>query len=96
MPIGSRIWLFTKSIVELEREDHGVYELLDVSDNILYIGYGNIRSSLLSHFADGSHPIDGAFNFSAEYTWDEERSKRRQKQELAKYHEANKKYPKFN
>jgi hypothetical protein len=39
MSLGSKIWLFTKSIVDLERDDYGVYELLDSSDQILYIGY---------------------------------------------------------
>jgi hypothetical protein len=96
MPLGSRIWLFTKTIVGLERDEFGVYELLDVSDKILYIGYGNIRSSLLRHFVDGQEPIDGAFNFSVEYTWSEEKSVKRQQQELGKYFEIHNKYPKFN
>jgi hypothetical protein len=96
MPLGSRIWLYTKSIVELEHDDYGVYEILDNSDNILYIGYGKIRSSLMKHFADGQDPLHGAFNFSAEYTWDEQKSKKRQQEELGKYYQTNKKYPKFN
>ncbi len=96
MPLGSKIWLFTKSIVDLERDDYGVYELLDNSDKILYIGFGKIRNSLLTHFADGKQPIAGAFNFSVEYTWDEEKSKKRQKEELDKFYEENKRYPKYN
>jgi len=96
MPLGFRIWLFSKSIVDLEREDYGVYELLDSSDEILYIGYGSVRSSLMTHFADGKEPVHGAFNFSVEYTWDEEKSKKRQKEELDRFYQTNKRYPKFN
>ena len=96
MPLGSKIWLFTKSIVDFERDDYGVYELLDRSDNILYIGYGKIHCTLMTHFADGSESIHGVFNFSVEYTWDEEKSKKRQQEELAKYYEKNKRYPKYN
>lgn len=96
MSLGSKIWLFAKSVVELERDDFGDYELLDNSDNILYIGYGRISSSLVSHFADGKHPVDGVFNFSVKYTWSEEKVKKQQQEELAKYFQKNKKYPKFN
>lgn len=96
MPLGSKIWLFTKSIVELERDDYGVYELLDSSDRILYIGYGKIHCTLMTHFADDKDPISGAFNFSVEYTWDEEKSKKRQREELDKYYITNKRYPKYN
>lgn len=96
MPLGSKIWLFTKSIVELERDDYGVYEILDRLDKILYIGYGRIHGSLITHFADGQEPIVDAFNFSVEYTWDEEKSKKRQREELNKFYEINKRYPKYN
>jgi len=96
MPLGSKIWLFEKRIVELEREDYGVYELLDDSDKILYIGCGNVRGSLITHFEDGKNPISGAFNFSVEYTWDEEKSRKRQQEELARYYDKNKRYPKYN
>lgn len=96
MPLGSKIWLFSKAIVDLERDDYGVYELLDRSDNILYIGYGKIHCALMTHFADGKEPIGGVFNFSVEYTWDEEKSKKRQREELAKFYEKNNRYPKYN
>ncbi len=96
MPLGSKIWLFTKTIAKLERDDYGVYELLDSSDNILYIGYGKVHSSLLKHFADGSHTITGAHNFSVEYTWTEEKSKKRYNEEIVKYYEKHGKYPTFN
>jgi hypothetical protein len=96
MPLGSKIWLFTKNIVDLERDAYGVYELLDNSDQILYIGYGKIHCSLMTHFTDGKDPISGAFNFSVEYTWDEEKSKKRQREELDKYYITNKRYPKYN
>ena len=96
MPLGSKIWLFSKGMVELERDEYGVYELLDNLDKILYIGCGNVRGSLLTHLADGKYPITGALNFSVEYTWDEEKSRKRKEEELVRYHEANKRYPKYN
>lgn len=34
MPLGSKRWLYTKSIVELEREEYGIYELLDSSYSV--------------------------------------------------------------
>lgn len=82
--------------MDLERDDYGVYELLDASDTILYIGYGKVRSSLVRHFEDGSDPINGAFNFSVEYLWDEEKSRRRQQEELEKYLKKHHGHPKFN
>ena len=96
MPLGSDIWLFRKSIVKLERDDFGIYELLDRSDKIIYIGYGNIRCSLLEHFADGKSPINDAWSFSVEYTWDEKKSKIKQNEELEKYCKKHNKYPEFN
>jgi len=96
MPLESKIWIFTKSIVDLERDDYGVYELLDVSDKILYVGYGKIRCSLMTHFADGKEPVGNAFNFSVEYTWDEVKAKKQHKDELDKFYEKNKKYPRYN
>ena len=77
MPLGSNIWLFMKSVVNLERDDYGVYELLDRSNMIIYIGCGKIHCSLMEHFADGKSPIIEALRFSAEYTWNEEKSKNR-------------------
>ena len=85
-----------KSVVQLERDDYGVYELLDSSDMIIYIGYGKIRCSLMEHFADGKFPMIDASGFSAEYTWDEEKSMSRQQEELKKYHKKFNTYPKFN
>ncbi len=96
MPLGTKRWIFTKSVVKLERDEYGVYELLDATDSILYIGYGKISSILLTHFEDGSHPISGAKKFSVEYTWSLEKSETRSKEELARYHSENGKYPKFN
>lgn len=96
MTLGNRLWIFTKSVVKLERDDYGVYEILDRSDNILYIGYGKIQSLLLEHFADGKHPIEGAFNFSVEYTWTEKMAIQRYKEEMVKYHKKYNKNPRFN
>ncbi len=85
-----------KSVVCLERDDYGVYELLDRSDMIIYIGYGKIHCSLMEHFADGKFPIPGASSFSAEYIWDEDKSKNRQQEELKKHYKKYNAYPKFN
>jgi|SRR5579864_3935096 len=96
MPLGSNIWLFMKSVVQLERDDYGVYELLDRSDMIIYIGSGKIHCSLMEHFADGKHPMIETASFSVEYTWDKERSSNRQQEELKKYYRKYNTYPKFN
>lgn len=96
MPLGSKIWLFRKSIVQLERDDSGIYELLDPSDTITYIGYGKIHCSLMEHFTDGKFPIKDTWSFSVEYTWDEEKAKNRQQEELKKYYKKHNCYPKFN
>jgi hypothetical protein len=96
MPLGSNIWLFMKSIIQLERDDYGVYELLDHSDGIIYIGCGKIRCYLMEHFGDGKSPIIETQSFSVEYTWDEAKSKNRQQEELKKYYKTYNKYPKFN
>ena len=96
MPLGSKTWLYTKSIVKLERDDYGIYEILDGSYNIIYIGHGKIQSCLLQHFEDGVHPITGARIFSVEYTWTGEKSEQRCKEEIAKYHRDHDRHPKFN
>ncbi len=94
--MGTTLWIFTKAVAELERDDYGVYELLGHSDNILYIGHGRIQCSLLEHFADGKNPIDSVFNFSVEYTWNEQKAIKRQNEELDKYYKAYSRYPRFN
>lgn len=96
MPLGTKIWLYTKSIADLERDEYGVYELLDCSYNIIYIYHGKIRSCLLKHFEDGTHPITGARLFSVEYTWTGEKSEQLYKKELEKHYKIHNKYPRFN
>lgn len=96
MPLESKTCLYTKSIVGLERDEYGVYELLDCSYNIIYIGHGKIQSRLFQHFEDGEHPIVGARLFSIEYTSSVERSKQRHRNELAKYYSMHYVYPKHN
>ncbi len=96
MPLGSNFWIFTKSVVDLERDDYGIYELLDASNNIVYIGFGMVRCLLLEHFPDGPLPITGAKWFSVEYTWDESRARKKYDAELSKYYEKYGKYPRFN
>lgn len=96
MPLGTKTWLYTKSIVNLERDEYGVYELLDRSYNIIFIYHGKICNSLLKHFEDDTHPIAEARLFSVEYTWTREKSEQRYKQEFEKHHEEHGRYPKFN
>ncbi len=96
MPLGTKTWLYTKSIVSLERNEQGIYALLDGSYNVIYIGHGKIHNSLLKHFEDSTHPITEARLFSVEYTWTREKSEQRYKQELEKYHQEHERYPKFN
>lgn len=96
MPLGTKTWLYTKSIVKLERNEYGVYELLDGSYDIIYIGHGKIQSCLLKHFEDGEHPIIDVRLFSIEYTWTGEKSRQRYKKELDEYYQTHNKYPRYN
>ena len=96
MPLGTNTWLYRKSIASLERDEYGIYELLDSFYEIIYIGHGKIQSSLMKHFEDREHPIADACLFSTEYTWTAEKSESRWKEELAKYHAKHNKYPRFN
>lgn len=96
LPLGIKTWIYTKSVVVLERDEYGVYELLDSRGNILYIGHGKIMTSLLQHLQDGAHPVAGAHCFSVEYTWDKARAETRHKEELARFHKEHGTYPKFN
>lgn len=96
MPLGVKTWAYTKSVVMLERDEYGVYELLDPIGNILYFGHGKIIASLLQHFDDGAYPVIGARRFSVEYIWDKVESERRHGEEMVKYHKKHGTYPKFN
>lgn len=96
MPLGSKTWLYAKSVVKLERDEYGVYELLDSTGGILYIGHGKIIASLLQHFEDGTYPVTGVHSFSIEYTWNKRRSETRYKEELERYHMEHDMYPRFN
>ena len=96
MPLGIKTWTFAKSVVVLERDEYGVYELLDSRDNILYIGHGKIMSSLLQHLENGKYPVAGAHCFSVEYTWDKTRAETRYGEELERYYKEHDTFPKFN
>lgn len=96
MPLGKKTWIYTKSVVMLERDEYGVYELLDSLGNVLYIGYGKIVSSLLQHLEDGKDIIPGAVRFSVEYTWDEDNTKKRYDEEMIWFYKSHKRNPEFN
>lgn len=96
LPLGSKIWVFRKSVVDLERDDYGVYELYDIFYDVVYLGWGEIRCLLIEHFVDGKHPIDSVKWFSAEYTWDKDKAMNLYDEKLSKYLDAYGKYPKFN
>ena len=96
MPLGTNIWIFTKSVANLERDDFGVYELLDASQDVIYIGWGKVLCLLVEHFEDGTRPITGAKWFSVKYTWDESKANALYDEEIKKYHRNHGRYPKFN
>ena len=96
MPLGTRTWIYTKSVVRLERDEYGVYELLDSFRDIIYIGYGKISNALLTHFAEGAFPIPDVMHFSVEYTWTEEKARTRYLEELARFFKIHSRYPQFN
>jgi len=95
IPLTSRLWIYTKGVVDHDKDQYGVYELLD-SNDILYIGQGLVHSRLIAHFPDGSDPIVGATQYRIEYTASKKVAERREKEELDKYYSQNRRYPKFN
>ncbi len=85
-----------KGVVDTEHDSNGVYEILDRNEDILYIGQGLVLTRVMSHFPDGTEPIDGARFYRVEYVDSKEKAEKRQKDELDSYYSKHEKYPPFN
>lgn len=86
---------YDKDLVSQESDQYGVYELFDYCDT-LYIGYGLIRTQLLSHLPDGPDPIIEASRYRVKYMRDKETAKLWAKAMLDVYHEQKGRFPRFN
>jgi hypothetical protein len=95
MPLAIRWSYFNKDNVSRETDNFGVYELGN-SDDLLYIGEGQVYTRLMSHFADGSDPIPGASFYRVEYTGSKLRATQRQNAELDAYYRTHGRYPRHN
>ncbi len=50
MPITSQWWTFTETVINLDKNQSGVYELGDASGSVVYIGSTNgMKRRLLEH-----------------------------------------------
>ena len=89
-------WLpFSKENVERESDKYGVYELGDYGD-VLYVGAGQIRKRLRSHFHGGSKHFHGVSSYRVEYVGSKLKALQRQSLELDSYSNQNGRYPLFN
>ena len=73
MPIESEWWSFTPNLVEMERDEPGVYELGNPGKNVVFIGSGRqVRNLLLRHLDEpaGSCIRRLAARYRIEYTPD--------------------------
>ena len=73
MPIAGDWWSFTANLVEMERDEPGVYELGNPGQNVIFIGSApRVRTRLLEHLEEpaGSCIRRLATRFRIEYTAD--------------------------
>ncbi len=53
MPIASEWWSYTHNLVEMERDEPGVYELGNPGKNVIFIGSSaKVRTALLEHLGE--------------------------------------------
>jgi len=48
---------FNKDLITSERDDDGVYEILNGTGEVIYVGAGPIKDMLAGHFPDGTRPL---------------------------------------
>lgn len=95
MPLQIKWSKFSKENVQSENDNYGVYEIGNDS-GVLYIGEGQVLSSLLRHFPQSAEPIVAASYYRVEYTGGKARSVQRKNAELEDYKKAHGNYPRFN
>jgi len=73
MPINTQWWTFAGYMVDMDRDDPGVYELGNENDQVIYIGSSNeLRRRLREHLNEpsGTCVKRHAKKYRIEYTWD--------------------------
>ena len=71
MAIEAQWWSFVESVIEVERDDPGVYELGDKNSAVVYIGgSSSLRRSLREHLNEPPHTClkESATHYRVEYT----------------------------
>lgn len=85
MPISAKWSIFNKDNIFEEPNYYGIYEIGDSNGNIMYIGQGQIKDRLNSHFLNGSHPIGRSAKYRVEMTGSKQRAEERERAELLAY-----------
>ena len=96
MPLGKKWSHFLKVNVAKTTDKYGVYELGNTNGEVHYIGEGQIKSRLLSHFVRGGEAIPGTKYYRYEYTGGKKAAVQRQNALLKVYDRIHGKLPKFN
>jgi hypothetical protein len=86
--------MYTTDLVELDRDDLGVYELGDGDKNTVYYGSGKVKMRLMDHLRKKDFPM--AKFYRAEYFGDEHQCRAREEQLLKDYENAHGKVPVYN
>jgi hypothetical protein len=91
MPLVTSVWIFSAGMVDSDRDEPGVYELL-TGTTVVYIGGSNeVRRRLREHLADP--PGRGITHYRIDYTSD---WKRREQQLYDEYVRLYRAAPLFN
>jgi hypothetical protein len=56
-------WHYTSAIVTYDRDDFGVYELVDENKNTVYYGSGKVKTRLLDHLNKRECPTAQYYRF---------------------------------
>lgn len=87
MPIQAQWWSFVESVIEVDRDDPGVYELGDKDGVVIYIGSSKeLRRRLKEHLSEARYTCirQNATHYRIEYTT----NYTNREQDLYKYHLA--------
>ena len=87
-------WSLTKSIVSIDPDKLGVYELENSLHNTVYYGSGKIKTRLLDHLNKKECPIAKNYHFELFNT--EAECKAREKALLEEYQKKHDKLPMYN
>lgn len=95
MPIAKKWSDYKKKNVQDEINLYAVYELGN-SEEVLYIGEGQLKVRLMAHFPDGKEPVIGASGYRYELTGSKKKAVQRQNALLADFFKTHKRLPKYN